>query len=345
MMAFLCVISHMQRFIYLFMALAMLTACNQNKQQPNVSSISVRVEEQYYEQDFFKIDTNHLDESLQQLDQRYKGFNSDFLYNILGTTPETVQKDLPAFLNSYQSIFLDARVIFKQSKPWVEEIKKGFQHVKYYFPAYQLPKKIITFIGPINSFGTIITPDAIAIGLQLFLGKNHPLYASEQSQAFYPAYLSRRFEPAYIPVAAMRNIVEDIYPVSALGMPLIEQMVESGKRLFLLEHFLPTMPDSSLTGYTQEQLRTCMDNEKNIWSFFIQNDLLYKTDPQFTRDYMNDAPYTQAFGNKSPGNIGQFVGWQIVKKWADKNPTISLKTLLEKNPGKLFSEAKYKPTF
>ncbi len=343
MMAFLCVISHMQRLIYLFLVLLIFTACNQNNQQPNVSNITITVIEQRYEQDFFKVDTLYLKASLHQLDQRYKGFNSDFLYNILGTTTEAAQKDIPAFINSYRSIYQDANLVFKNTRPWVDEIKKGFQYVKYYFPEYQLPKKIITFIGPINSFGTIITPEAIAIGLQLFLGKNHPLYASEQSQSFYPAYLSRRFEPAYIPVASLRNIVEDIYPESALGKPLVEQMVESGKRLYLLDHFLPMLADSLITGYSDEQFRTCVDNEKNIWSFFIQNDLLYKTDPQFTRDYMNDGPSTQVFGSKSPGNIGQFVGWQIVKKWMNKNPKMGLRQLLQKNPAQLFEEAKYKP--
>jgi hypothetical protein len=56
-----------------------------------------------------------------------------------------------------------------------------------------------------------------------------------------------------------------------------------------------------------------------IWGFFLQNDLLYAIDPALTKDYMNDAPNTAVLGEASPGFIGQFVGWQIVKKWMDKN--------------------------
>ena len=29
-------------------------------------------------------------------------------------------------------------------------------------------------------------------------------------------------------------------------------------------------------------------------------------------------------GEDSPGFIGQFVGWQIVKKWMDKNEKVSI---------------------
>jgi 3-dehydroquinate dehydratase len=62
-----------------------------------------------------------------------------------------------------------------------------------------------------------------------------------------------------------------------------------------------------------------------------------------TRDYMNDGPNTQALGKESPGNIGQFIGMQIVAKWMEKNKDLSLDILM-KTPGKqIFDEAKYKP--
>ena len=58
---------------------------------------------------------------------------------------------------------------------------------------------------------------------------------------------------------------------------------------------------------------------------------------------MNEGPKTPALGNESPGFIGQFVGWQIVKKWMDKNEDISLDVLMKTNAKKIFNEAKYKP--
>ena len=71
------------------------------------------------------------------------------------------------------------------------------------------------------------------------------------------------------------------------------------------------------------------ENEAIIWSFFLQNDLFLLADPAITKDYMNDAPKTQVFGEASPGFIGQFIGWQIVKKWMDKNEKVTLEQLMK----------------
>ncbi len=124
---------------------------------------------------------------------------------------------------------------------------------------------------------------------------------------------------------------------------MVEQMVQAGKRLYMLDQLLPETADTLKTGYTQKQLEGCYANERTIWSFFVQNDLLYVSDPSLIKDYMNDAPQTQAFGKESPGFIGQFCGWQIVKKWMAKNEKVSLEDLLKTDPKIIFQQAKYKP--
>lgn len=83
---------------------------------------------------------------------------------------------------------------------------------------------------------------------------------------------------------------------------------------------------------------------KKISGVFIQNNLLYNIDPEINRDYMSDAPNTPTLGNASPGYIGQFVGWQIVKKWMSKQKdATNLKAMMETAAKKIFEEAKYKP--
>lgn len=134
-----------------------------------------------------------------------------------------------------------------------------------------------------------------------------------------------------------------MYPDKSSGKPLVEQMIESGKRLYLLEKLLPDLPDSIRTGYTAQQLAFCEHNEQQVWGFFVQNDLLFSNDPNTARDYLTDAPNTAALGESSPGNIGQFVGRQIVDKWVDAHEKTSLDTLMKMPAGKLFEEAKYKP--
>jgi hypothetical protein len=60
--------------------------------------------------------------------------------------------------------------------------------------------------------------------------------------------------------------------------------------------------------------------------------------------FVNDGPTTNGFPKESPGNIGQFIGWQIVKSFMNTHPDSSLHYLMnEKDLIRIFNDAKYKP--
>lgn len=337
----------MRRFRLSLLFVIITCSCG-DRNIPDVSGIKAPLQLQRFDKDFFSIDTNHTDQSLQQLHQKYPSFLQDFLFNILALpshpdSSSVVVQQVESFIRSYQPLKDSSDKIFTSLQTTEKDIRRGLQFVKYYFPSYKLPTKLITFIGPINSYGNILTTDALAVGLQLYMGKNFSIYQSEAGQELYPAYISRRFEKEYIPVNCIKTIVDDIFPDNNAGRPLVEQMIQAGKRLYVLDHLLPQTADTLKTGYTEKQLDGVYANESTIWSFFVQNDLLYVTDPTITKDYMNDAPLTQAFGKESPGFIGQFCGWQIVKKWMAKNEKTSLAELLNTDPKIIFQQAKYKP--
>lgn len=333
----------MKQTCWLIVLVILLGACSSKKSVPDVSGITINLKTERFEQAFFTMDTLQLNASLQRLNQAYPGFTQDFLFNILGSSPDSALKDTRLFIRSYQRMYQASQQTIKDFSSIEKQIKRGLQFVRYYFPQYKTPEKLITFIGPLNSYGNIITPNALAIGLQVYMGKDYPLYLSAQGQQMYPLFVSRRFEPAYIPVNCMKNIIDDMYPTTSVGQPLVEQMVEAGKRQYLLDQLLPELADTLKTGYTAQQLKDCYESEKNIWSLFLQNDLLYSTDPNMARDFMNDGPNTQALGEASPGNIGQFVGTQMVVKWMEKNSKISLDELMKTPANKIFTESKYKP--
>ncbi len=328
----------------LFIAATVLClSCNSGQKTPDISAIDVPLTTVRYEQSFFAIDTLRLDVSLQKIAGQEPLFTQDFLYNILATTPSTAAKDVPQFLSAYQSMYKQTNTQFASIKTEEAAIKQGLKYVKYYFPDYKLPTKLITFIGPINSFGNIITIDALAIGLQMYLGKNDPIYVSEEGQSLYPTYVSRRFDPSYMATNCMKNILDDMFPLQDAGAPLCEQMVEAGKRLYFLKQVQPNLPDSIVTGYTAAQLEGCYKSEKDIWSFFVQNNLLYQKDPSLIGDYMMDGPNTAVFGDASPGFIGQFVGYRIVEAWLQKNKALTLDKVMRTPAKIIFEQAKYKP--
>ena len=332
----------MKKFL-LFSILVAVFACKESRKLPDTSGVKLELQTLRFEKAYFELDTNHLDKGLTELNNSFPGFSKDFLFNILGTTVDSAVKDSKSFISSYHSMFDTSKQLFSDFNKTSEEVLRGLKAVKYYYPKYPVPTKLVTFIGPINSYANIITTDALAVGLQMYLGSNYSLYQTDMGLQLYPEYISRRFEKTYIPVNCMKTIIDDMYPNKSLGKPLVEQMIEAGKRQYLLDLFLPNTADTIKTGYTQAQLEGCIKSEAEIWGFFVSNNFLYESNPDLTKDYMNDGPNTPALGSASPGMIGQFVGKRIVEKWIEKKGSISPELLMQTPARQIFEESHYKP--
>ncbi|RFM25956.1 gliding motility lipoprotein GldB [Deminuibacter soli] len=322
-----------------------LASCGSKRQVPDVSKIKVSLQVQRFDRDFFTIDTNHTEAALDKLQQLYPEFMPDFLYNILALPPQkdSVLQKVKQFIHDYKPVYDSVQKVFPDIKNAEQSLHLALQLTHHYFPGYKIPARIICFTGPIEGYGNVLTSSGFAVGLQLYLGKQFSLYQTDYIREVYPDYQARRFEAPYIPVNCVRNLIEDMFPANTAGKTLMEQMIENGKRLYVMDQLLPYTADSLKTGYTQAQLDACYKNEATIWNFFLQNDLLYNADPVVIRDYVTDGPKTNAFGDQSPGNLSQFSGWQIVKKWMAKNEGKSLEELMRTPARQLFEETRYKP--
>jgi len=348
----------MVRSLYSFLVISVLLfSCSGKDDAPDVSGIGVKLAVERFEQDFFAVDTNNLAASLKEVYQKYPGFFPNFNTEILGLPPLNdtsfaAYNAIKQFLRDYRPIKDSVDKQFKNIGSIEEDVRKGLQYVKYYFPQYKAPQKLITYIGPMDAIFTsrtggiqsdVISPDALTTGLQLHLGSGFSVYHSAMGQQLYPTYLSRRFTPEYIAVNCMKNIIDDIYVEDISSKPLVEQMIEKGKRIYVLDKLMPHTPDTLKIGYTKRQLDGCYESEGKIWNFFLTNGFLLTKDPGLQQGYLSDAPSTPEFGEGSPGYIGLFVGWQIVKKFMEKNEQLSVQDLLLTDSKKIFEESKYKP--
>ena len=325
---------------------ASIISCKSNN-APDVSDIKVELSTQRFERDLFKADTIQLDVSLYKIISKYPAFGENFLTTILNVDPkwtgDTAINYVKGFISSYRPVFDSSQKVFADFAPYEKEIKKALQYTKYYFPQYKIPSKIITYIGPLNGYGDILDTDVLIVGLHQHLGKNFSMYSNELVRETYPDYISARFEPSYIPVNCMKNIISDLYPEKQDDKSLVVQMVEKGKRLFLLQKLLPGTKEYMLIGYTEKQFKESMERQAQIWDLFIQNNFLQSIDYNIIKNYIGDSPKTQELGDASPGNIGAFCGWQIVNKFMDKFPETKLPQLMAMDADKIFQQAKYKP--
>ena len=327
-----------------YIIIMVLFACNNERQTPDVSAIKVDLAIERFEQDFFQVDTTALQTGLDALNKKYPRFFPLYVQNILQVAPgdPVAPTVLKSIIGGYKPINDSIQKKYS-SLGWLkEDLEVSFRFVKYYYPAYATPR-IITFIGTLDAPGAVVTPDYLGIGLHQFGGKNFSVYQDPQVQQMYPGYIARRFDQEYMVSAAMKAVADDIYTDVSTGLPLIEQMVEKGKAWYLLDHFLPHAPDSVKTGFTKKQLDWLEENEGNAWAYVTKNEDIYSIEPHVIQTYIGEAPFTQGMTESSPGNIGQWMGLQIIQKFAAANEALTLQQVLAMPARKIFEESKYRP--
>ena len=339
--------------IICLLIVALVCGCN-NEHSPKVDHIQINLTSKRFEKDFFQLDTNHIESELKMLENKYPLFFKDFKNNILGLGDlDSVQSVfmIKKFIKDYATIYDSTKGMDDKIEQSIISIKRSFQYIHYYFPNYQLPGQFITFIGPIDAFaygeiggsGEIITSDAIGSGLQLHLGSTSEIYKSEIGQQLYPEYMSRRFTTDYIPSNCIKNIIDDIYPSLPSNRSFLDILIDHGKRMYLLDLFMPFEKDEIKLGYTNAQLKGVTENEGYIWNYFTENNLLYQTDQLRIRSFVTDGPLTSEFGIGSPGYISLYIGRQIIRAYMKQKPGTSINELLKMDAKTILNGSKYRP--
>lgn len=298
-----------------------------------------------FDTDFFAMDTNQITKGLEGLYQKQPLFADQFFKLILMTNPLKDTLSVKAFYRAYLPIYKHAAQLNAPEKV-KQDLTVGLSRFHFYFPTYTMPSKIIYFIGPLEGYGNVVTMEGIAIGLQMYLGAKAPWYFSQQIQSIYPTYISRKFEPAYIPVIAMQNMVDDLSPLKTAGKNGLINMVEAGKRQFVIKNCLPNTADTLIWGYTQKQLSALISNENQIWTFIVHQKLLYSVAQIDIQNLMHDAAHNDNFGEDIPGSVGKYIGYQIVKDWIAKQSqktSFNLAILLSTPAQEIFDGSGYNP--
>ena len=115
--------------------------------------------------------------------------------------------------------------------------------------------------------------------------------------------------------------------------------------MYLLDVYLPSVSEKEKTGYTFAKLAWAKQQEEAVWKFFIENELLYSTDTKLNKRFIENAPFSKFYtaqDNQSPGKIGSYIGWQIVRSFMKQND-VSLQKLIAIDAQSLLDQSKYKP--
>ncbi|MEN9701550.1 MAG: hypothetical protein RIR55_870 [Bacteroidota bacterium] len=318
--------------------------CNNVKNDPATKAPLYQLKVERFDSAFFSMDTLQTKIEIEKLLKAYPNFSQDFITRILLLKRVDDTEGIKLFYRTYLPIYKEVQKVnaIKIAMPALED---AFRRLQFYFPKYALTHKVVFFVGPLESYGNIITSDALAIGLQMHMGATSKWYYDDHIQTIYPSYLSRRYTPDYIAISSLQNIVSDIYLPSNKAQSLIAQMVEAGKIQYIINACFPNTADSIRLGYTNEHCLNLKNQEGKIWTYLLHEKLIYSTNPIDIDNFMQDAAFNNVLGESLPGNIGKYIGYEIVDAWMHQKAQkgISMEALLNTSADKIFEAAAYNP--
>lgn len=316
----------MKKIFTLLTLIVICCSCSSKSEvEKAVEEIPMEVKVERFDKAFFETKP----ENLQQLKNQYPYFfpagNDDKIWTDKMQNPQ------------WRELYTEVEKKFGDFGKQKDEIADLFRHIKYYFPETRTPK-VVTVISEMDyNNKAIYTDSLVVVSLELYLGKNHKFYQ-------FPEYLKQNFEPSQIaPDIAASFALRRIPPPT--DNTLLSQMIYAGKELYLKDLLLPEFTDADKIGYKPEQIQWCAENESYMWRFFIENSLLYDTDQKLLPRFINPAPFSKFYleiDNESPGRVGAWLGWQIVRAYMDSNK-VSLQQMLKADSKELFEKSKYKP--
>ncbi len=316
----------MRRILFIITIIIAFVSCDKkSKVEKAVEEIPMELKVERFDKLFFETAPEDLGQLKNQFPFFFPSGNNDSVW--LNKMKDPLWREL----------YTEVQKKYSNFDPVQKELNTLFKHIKFYFPESKTPK-LITVISEMDYNNKVIYTDSLLIiSLELYLGKNHKFYQ-------FPNYLKQNFEQKQIlPDVVSSFSAQKIAPIRDTSF--LSQMIYFGKQLYLKDLLLPDFSDGDKIGYTPEQNKWCEENESYMWRYFLENELLYSKDPKLGNRFINTAPFSKFYleiDNESPGKVGTWIGWQMVRSYMNNND-VPLETMLKMNAKELFEKSKYKP--
>ncbi len=323
----------------------LITGCSDTRPGADIGNIDAGIAIRRLEVDLFEIDVDidSIPVQAKILEQKYGEFFDIFNHLIIrigSPSSPAYPEHLHRFLTDMDIYRIRTEVdsIFGDLS-WLEnDLENAFRHFLYYFPDYEAPR-IYTYLSGFNQ--SVVTSEGIiGIGLDKYLGADHFFY----SQLHLPMYQRRNMHPGKIVSDVMMAWAMMEFEFDNTEDNLLSHIIHHGKLLYFTDAVLPDQHDTLKTGFTARQLEWCRKNEDLMWTYLVENRLLFSTDARTIGRFVNPAPFTREFTSDSPGTAAIWLGWQIVSSYMNRHRNVTLGELMADNDyQKILNQARYRP--
>ncbi|MHB1277711.1 MAG: gliding motility lipoprotein GldB [Bacteroidia bacterium] len=324
-------------------AFFLLPSCNtESLYGVKVDEIPPVTELKRFDRDFFAMKPENIEADLEALKKKYPDFYPFYQVEIMGWKQEDEIKNSLLLLSDTHVLKIQDTInqIFGDFSEEMAILDPAFKRFAYHFPESATPVIILAYTEFLFRTGT--DSAMLVLPLEMYLGENYPVYPNFN----IPSYMLRRMNKEHLPTAAMAAWLDQTLEIPIEKNRFLDHLVREGKQLYYLQSVLPETADSLLTGWTTDQLGWLKENEFQMWTFYISENYLYSLDGAYYMPLLSDGPFTAA-PNIPPGSaprIGAYSGWQIVKRYMEENPDVTLRELMfNTDSDKILKESQYRP--
>lgn len=295
------------------------------------------------DQDIFTMDTTDVAASTKKLEAKYGPFYSVFVTGILNNgeiRDSGYVVRIKRFIKErdMKKAYADCQQLYPNMQKQEHAFTEAFQHFKYYFPKRKLPTVVTTMSG--FNYAVYPVDSTLSISLEMYLGSTNDFYL----MLGFPRYRTTFMTPDNIVPDAIQSLMIKEFPYMMNNETFLSQIIYMGKIMYATDALLPDVEDTLKLRYTKPQLDYCLQNEFNVWSYFIAQKTLYTTNQSEIMKFTGEAPFTTAFSKQSAPRIGHWIGWRIVQQYMKTNPKVTLEEMMnEKDAQQFLTRSKYKP--
>jgi len=289
------------------------------------------------------VNFDSLDSAIPYFYNEYGDFFDIFNENVINIGPASQRyyaSYLSMFVNDIQNdeVYEYTQKIFPDLNDTEEVLSDAFKRYIYYFPDSIVPE-IVAYVSRFNH-KIITVGNYIGVGLDQYLGPECTYY----DMLRIPEYIQYNKRGEKIPSDLIQVWGALNFPYNDSSDNVLSRMVYQGLMLYFTDALVPEMNDSLKIGFSASQLKFCTANEKQMWTYLVENKLLFSTDPLVIKKLTEPAPFTTYFPKESPGRASVWLGWQIVREYARRNKNLSVPDILnETDYQKILRASRYNP--
>ena len=179
------------------------------------------------------------------------------------------------------------------------------------------------------------------VGLDNFLGSAYPGYNG------VPSYQRTLLTQSQLVVRYAQTVVENQVIKNFKDPTLLGEMIYHGKWHLAAEAIIQDAPIHQVLGFSREEYDFLENNERQIWEVLVRENILFSTDIMVRQRLSEPAPFSKmgtAMDAEIPGRVAQFIGYRMMRSYAENHSELDLKQLLTiRDAQRILRDAQYKP--